>query len=538
MHHAAYLSPSRHGIFYFRWPIPAEMHPAGRRTDIKISLRTRSPAEARMLSRVLISAGQAAILRASGRAMKYEDIRQHVEGHFRNLLAGFRARTAEDGPVDEQALRVLEASVWLAEAPTGDAADITRPDGADGLLREFCELRGVDPELDPKARQLLLSEIQKGYRSYLRAALDHNAALGHYDLSPAASPAPAPATEAHPEAGGTDLLADVAKAHLDEGTRIGKWRAKTLTEKQDALELLVEVVGNKPVASMTKADARDMKAVLQKLPKNRSKNPATRDLSLADMLEAAGVERLSVRTMDAYISHCQTLMGWAEKQGYCTANVFDGFRFGKKANTTSKDRKPFTAEQLQRMFLHLTENPAGAVRKDDHKWPTLIGIFTGARLNEIAQLRVGDIVQDSGVWCFDFNDEDGKALKNDASRRRTPVHDRLLELGLLDFVQARRAEGSERLFPSFTYSKQNGYGRNLGRWFNESFLPAIGIDDAELTFHCLRHTMITRLRQADVALDIVKALVGHKQEGVTHEHYFKEGFTPRQLQREMGKFEF
>lgn len=37
----AYLSPSRHGIFYFRWPLPrAEDH---KRQTIKISLRTRCP---------------------------------------------------------------------------------------------------------------------------------------------------------------------------------------------------------------------------------------------------------------------------------------------------------------------------------------------------------------------------------------------------------------------------------------------------------------------------------------------------------------
>ena len=41
----AYLSTSRHGIFYFCWPIPACLHPSGLRTDIKLSLGTRLPGE-------------------------------------------------------------------------------------------------------------------------------------------------------------------------------------------------------------------------------------------------------------------------------------------------------------------------------------------------------------------------------------------------------------------------------------------------------------------------------------------------------------
>ncbi|WP_370515392.1 DUF6538 domain-containing protein [Paracoccus sp. S-4012] len=44
---AAYLSRSRHGIFYFRWPIPQHLHPTGKRGHVRHSLRTRCPAEPR-----------------------------------------------------------------------------------------------------------------------------------------------------------------------------------------------------------------------------------------------------------------------------------------------------------------------------------------------------------------------------------------------------------------------------------------------------------------------------------------------------------
>jgi len=35
---AAYLCTSRHGIFYFRFPVPVECHPDQKRGHIKISL--------------------------------------------------------------------------------------------------------------------------------------------------------------------------------------------------------------------------------------------------------------------------------------------------------------------------------------------------------------------------------------------------------------------------------------------------------------------------------------------------------------------
>ena len=82
MQHAAYLSTSRHGIFYFRLPIPAAFHSEGRRSDVMVSLGTRSPSLARHLSKLMISAGQSLSLRASWRAMRHQEIRQNVQDHY------------------------------------------------------------------------------------------------------------------------------------------------------------------------------------------------------------------------------------------------------------------------------------------------------------------------------------------------------------------------------------------------------------------------------------------------------------------------
>ena len=53
--------------------------------------------------------------------------------------------------------------------------------------------------------------------------------------------------------------------------------------------------------------------------------------------------------------------------------------------------------------------------------------------------------------------------------------------------------GQPRLFMAFSYNAKEGYGRNLGRWFNTVFLPGLGLKESGLVFHSLRHTMVTRL---------------------------------------------
>ncbi|WP_318010150.1 DUF6538 domain-containing protein [Roseovarius carneus] len=52
---SAYLSASRHGVYYFRWPLPrAEDH---KRSTVRISLRTKCPDRAGDLARHLASCG-------------------------------------------------------------------------------------------------------------------------------------------------------------------------------------------------------------------------------------------------------------------------------------------------------------------------------------------------------------------------------------------------------------------------------------------------------------------------------------------------
>ncbi|MGE0280841.1 MAG: DUF6538 domain-containing protein [Rhizobiaceae bacterium] len=48
-----YLTLSRNGVWHFRWPIPKGLHPQGKASTIKVSLRTREPKTALGLARFL-----------------------------------------------------------------------------------------------------------------------------------------------------------------------------------------------------------------------------------------------------------------------------------------------------------------------------------------------------------------------------------------------------------------------------------------------------------------------------------------------------
>src|SRR5690349_12926065 len=80
---------------------------------------------------------------------------------------------------------------------------------------------------------------------------------------------------------------------------------------------------------------------------------------------------------------------------------------------------------------------AGDHRIKDHRfWAPLIGLFSGARLNEIGQLRKGDVERVAEIWCFRITDEgeDERSVKTSAGKRVVPMHQELIQLGLLDYL--------------------------------------------------------------------------------------------------------
>ena len=99
------------------------------------------------------------------------------------------------------------------------------------------------------------------------------------------------------------------------------------------------------------------------------------------------------------------------------------------------------------------------------------------------------------------------------------MHPKLIEKGLLKYIDHLKANKKERLFPELTHDQKHGYGRNLSRWFNETYLVRIGLKTPQHVFHSLRHTVTTQLYEAGVQENIVKKILGHGQSGTTNTYY-------------------
>ncbi|WP_348774605.1 DUF6538 domain-containing protein [Ruegeria atlantica] len=100
----AYLSLSRHGIYYFRWPLPdtrskPHTRPSTTRRTIRVSLRTRCPKEAGTLARRLAVCGDTITKHIEVSGVNHGELRTNVHEHFTEDLLDSLDVTASVRPL-------------------------------------------------------------------------------------------------------------------------------------------------------------------------------------------------------------------------------------------------------------------------------------------------------------------------------------------------------------------------------------------------------------------------------------------------------
>ncbi|MCM0755173.1 site-specific integrase [Desulfovibrio aminophilus] len=518
MRSPAYITLSRHNVYYFRYPLPKAIQSAGVAREIKISLHTRDSRRALQTSRLLAYVGDIMANKAIQGGMTYAEIRAILREHFTAFLNNQRNQIESTGQLSCQSVHALRNSMDLGLRGMGTSDD------ENAIANKFIAQHQLPIKEGTAQYDTFKAEFDKAFRAYCAKAVELNAEFDTYSFE---------TIEVQPVETGTSAQTGISVGalidrYVQERNTGKNWTAKTEREYRAMFAFLAEIlVQDRDCRTLTVADGRKVKEALTQRKRTNTRRGFTPRRAKKPDAVSTSADTLHVKTVNKHIMAYSGLFRWAKMNGYLPTNIFEGLAIKYKKKEA---RTAFSKDQISRMVQELHDNTGGLVRKDSQKWGTLLGIFTGARLNEIAQLTPGDVRQIDGIWCLDINEHDaGKHLKTEAARRIVPVHPRLIGFGFLEFVQAVREAGHDKLFHELTYDKNNGYGRNLGRWFNETFLVRLGMKDKQLVFHSLRHTMVTELLQAGVSDGITKAIVGHAQTGVTMEVYFTDGYKPEQL---------
>jgi len=290
-------------------------------------------------------------------------------------------------------------------------------------------------------------------------------------------------------------------------------KESTIRKDKDAITLFIEIVGDKQIHLIKQSDAKLF---------SESILTYKRD----------GTHR-AVNTVNNYMNSVSKFSLWITAHHSEFGHVkldFSGLRYSRE-KSVHKERDMFELSEIRQIFEH--DKFRKAKTGDPEKyWLICIALFTGMRLEEITQLNPNtDIyIDESGLLIFDVNENDGKSVKNAPSIRKVPVHSKLIELGLMSYVDSIKSK-SDRLFPG-SKIRDGRTGKNIGKKANYLINHIVGIKGK--TLHSFRHTFATMMKRALVDESIAAAILGHAHGGITFSRYGKAYLTDL-LHEEMHK---
>ncbi|MEG8872592.1 site-specific integrase [Klebsiella pneumoniae] len=198
-------------------------------------------------------------------------------------------------------------------------------------------------------------------------------------------------------------------------------------------------------------------------------------------------------------------------------NIWRGHGLESKSSKVSYE--VFEPGELAKVF---------AVMADDEEMQnvTLIGMYSGMRLNEICSLRSSNIKEIEGVLCFEVTEG-----KTKSASRVIPCHSLITPL-----VLSLR----EKPYNGFLFYRASIIDRADGKrstWHSQRFTrakrKALGeVGSERKVFHSLRHQVAQLLDRNQVAEDRIALLLGHER-GATESFktYSKNAASPVELRQ-------
>lgn len=396
------------------------------------------------------------------------------------------------------------ANSMLRTAVAIGDTDLVRP-----LLEQFLYLSRLELNVsEPEMRRLALA--------YARTAIRINEKLlKRYEGEDVPTPEPKNIRS-------TPLLSEVTQAYMSYYARLNK--PEMLKKVNAVLPLLLQMVGNKPIGSLTQTDFTKFFDDVQNLPPRWKDYCRVHKVTPKEASERR-VGEISKGTFDGtylaamgpFLDYCRSR--WQD-QGWPGTITIDGIRYiGGRAEPEAGQRA-FKPKELKRLFEGpemeaLSKSPAEAYKF----WLPHLALFTGARVNELCQLNPQCDIRkdaDTGIWFLDItSDSDGheeikKSVKNRVSRRRVPIHPTLIERGFLDYVAELKSTGETLLFPGFPTSVGRAAPK-AGEWFTE-FLKQTGLRDetpgARLVgMHAFRYTLSSQGEELGIVN--TESITGH-----------------------------
>jgi integrase len=226
------------------------------------------------------------------------------------------------------------------------------------------------------------------------------------------------------------------------------------------------------------------------------------------------LEQVTRATVKRELSFVRGFIEWAadRKRKYAKAPLTISI------NAINESYDYFSKSDLKAIF-----DNAATLTDPSRIWLLLLGLYTGARIGQICSIENSFFENVNGINIINFK----TINKNKSSLRKIPIHQDLIDLGLLDFAEKQKKLGRIKLL---TIS-----GKRATKFFTD-FKRRCGIDDPKKVFHSFRATAVDCLKQNGVGFDERCEYVGHSAGGGVHNAvYARNSFSIEHLDKKCVK---
>jgi integrase len=566
----------RGGVYYLRFYVPSKLQALIRTgtdkptKEISESLKTKDLSEAkrRVRKRLIELDKEFAALGAKHAKVPLDklELENAVWDRFTSVTAADESRRAthpsneeldatwvaieEDGGPDVESFRILEA---IGNEPEADTLE--RRNRLAALLKDaksnsvktilpivsqVIKKRRLDVSPNSVDERLLARSLSRADIEALKVMAKRDE--GDFSGIPTDPIVKPPTTIAPPVAAPGESIMELFDIYASENPNMVT--AGTLAQSRKVVDLFSQFLGKHfPARSLGKKEVREWKAALKSFPIKATESNDFRGMDFNKIISAnkgIGKKAISAKTLNRYLGSIGTFCRWLVSQGYMEHSPTPGMAL--TVDKAEKNVLPYSISQLNDIFqsplfrgcrsLKMAHKSGDFLIRDHHYWLPLIALFSGARVNELCQLLSTNVRQIKENWVFDITAETDteQKLKTKSSARIVPIHPKLIELGLVNYVHQKQLAGDKWLFPEIV---QDSRQRRSGRYsdFYNKYIKRIGVkEDKTINFHSYRHTFADALRRADALDAEVGLMLGHADGSQTAKYgSIKQGEIERRV---------
>jgi integrase len=376
----SHLHRARSGVLHFRIAVPPDLRLYFTSKEIYRSLRTASVRDA-------------------------EHHAQRLTSAFKEIFYGIRQQIMSDDSSSPKALPF----------DPGKVVEFTRQ--AKRVFRLQNKIEEQEEEI------LKIQQVRRKERQQHERELELVMRSSHNTASALVATTLATVAGARTHAGATvleartasPLLSELVEDYKRDRLAAKRWTPKTQDENLAVYKLCIDIIGDLPISEIGEDEALTYFETMQKLPPNMNKMREYKGKTIAEII-ALKPTPMATRTINKSLERISSLFKFATlKPKYgLRYNPFSGRSLDE---SDAQEREPFTVAELMRLF-GAAEHAQRQYTTAYSYWLPLMGLLTGARLNELCQLHLSDFEVVSGIDCININDaEEGQRLKNKSAKR-------------------------------------------------------------------------------------------------------------------------